>query len=110
MAAKRTVLTDTVEEITGTVKGVSELSIDREIKPIDGVLEYRVVSLMKINYGDFESHHAGGEVFGRFSADLDIDEVGSMLDEKLFSLMRPQLEAAKDFAIKDSFVRKIETG
>lgn len=110
MAAKRTVLTDTVEEIAGTVKGVSELSIDREIKPVDGVLEFRIVSLMKINYGDFESHHAGGEVFGRFEHSLDIDKVSTMLDEKLFSLMRPQLEAAKDFAIKESFVRKIETG
>lgn len=81
-----------------------------EIKPVDGKLHYKVTSLMKINYGDYEAHHAGAEVSGTYASEVDIDALAANLDEKVFSLMAPQLEAARDFSIKESFVRKVETG
>lgn len=96
MAAKRTT---PVIESTET---------KREVVPVDGKLEMTVTSQYKINYGDYEAHHAFAAVKGTFEADLDEDEIGVYLDGKLFSLMKPQIVAAKEFAIDSSFVLSME--
>lgn len=96
MAAKRT--TPVVESADTT----------REVVPVDGKLEMTVTSNYKINYGDFEAHHAFAAVKGTFEADLDEDEIGAYLDGKLFSLLKPQIVAAKEFSIDSSFVLAME--
>lgn len=64
---------------------------------------------MLINYGDYENHKAQASVKGTFSADADPDELASYMDERVFSLLAPQLAAAKDYAIDSSFVDRIPT-
>ncbi len=65
--------------------------------------------MLKVNYGDYEAHHVFAAVKGTYASEVDIDALAANLDEKVFSLMAPQLEAARDFSIKESFVRKVET-
>lgn len=84
--------------------------VTHEIKPLDGKLEYTVSSKLTINYGDYENHHVFAAVKGTYASEVDIDALAANLDEKVFSLMAPQLEAATPLSIKESFVRKIETG
>lgn len=96
MAAKRT--TPVVESVENK----------REVAPVDGKLEMTVTSQYKVNYGDYEAHHLFAAVKGTFEVDLDEDEIGEYLDGKLFSLMKPQLVAAKEFGIDTSFVLKMD--
>jgi hypothetical protein len=108
MAAKRSTV---VEETTEVPKGtVDSAEVTHEIKPVDGKLEFTVTSMFKINYGDYEAHHVFADVKGTYASEVDIDALAANLDEKVFSLMAPQLEAAAPLSIKESFVRKIETG
>ncbi|WPH58219.1 hypothetical protein SEA_LUCKYSOCKE_136 [Streptomyces phage LuckySocke] len=101
MAAKRTaVAEDTKAEVV-------EHDTIHSVHPIDGVLEYTVTSTLKVNYGDYEAHHAFAAVKGRYSPEQDIDAVAADMDERVFSLMNPQLEAALPLSIKESFVRKL---
>lgn len=96
MAAKRT--TPVVESVEN----------NREVAPVDGKLEMTVTSMYKVNYGDYEAHHLFAAVKGTFEADLDEDEIGEYLDGKLFSLMKPQLVAAKELSIEESFVLRMD--
>jgi hypothetical protein len=84
--------------------------VTHEIKPVDGKLLYKVTSLMKINYGDYEAHHAGAEISGTYASEVDVDALAADMDERVFSMLAPQLEAARDLSIRESFVRKLEIG
>lgn len=84
--------------------------VTHDIKPVDGKLEFTVTSKLTINYGDYENHHVFAAVKGTYASEVDIDALAADLDEKVFSLMAPQLEAATPLSIGTSFVRKIETG
>ncbi len=101
MAAKRSTVASDTEA------AVVENDVVHSVLPIDGVLEYTVTSTLKINYGDYENHAAFACVKGRYSPEQDIDAVAADMDERVFSLMNPQLEAALPLSIKESFVRKI---
>ncbi len=101
MAAKRTTVPETPEPVVDSTEN------SHDIKPVDGKLEYTVTSMMKINYGDYEAHHVFAAVKGTYASDVDIDALAANLDEKVFSLMNPQLEAALPLSIKESFVRKL---
>lgn len=101
MAAKRSTVAQDTEAT------VEENDVVHSIKPVDGVLEYTVTSSMKINYGDYENHGAFACVKGRYHVDSDIDAIAADMDERVFTLMNPQLEAALPLSIKESFVRKL---
>jgi hypothetical protein len=112
VAAKRTTPVDNAvhAESAGAVPTVQSSEVTHEIKPVDGKLEFTVTSLMKVNYGDYEHQVTFAAVKGTYASEVDIDALAANLDEKVFSLMAPQLEAARGFSIKESFVRKLEIG
>ncbi len=106
MAAKRST---PVEAPDGAV--LQSHDVTKEIRPLDGTLEVTVTSLIKINYGNYgEGNHAFAAVKGIFDADLDPDELGRYLDEKVFSLIAPQLEVSKSYADGKSFIHSVPTG
>jgi len=100
MAAKRTAAEPVVESA----------DVARSFLPLDGTLECTVTSQFKVNYGDYEAHHVFAAAKGTFDAQADPDKVAEYMDERVFSLMAPQIKAAQEFAIRESFVRKFETG
>ena len=112
MAAKRTSnQSDSVHGASsGTVPVVEQGDVERSFLPIDGKLECTVTSQFKINYGYYEAHHVFAAAKATFDSQADPDKIAAYLDERVFSLMNPQLEAAQDVSIKESFGRKFEQG
>lgn len=100
MAAKRTAVEPAVD--------VTE--VERSFLPLDGKLECTVSSKFNVNYGDYEKHEIFACAKGMFDSEADPDKVAEYMDERVFSLMAPQIKAAQDFAIRESFARKFETG
>lgn len=110
MAAKRSTITEQ-SEITPVVQ---EHDVTREIRPLNGTLEVTVTTLFKVNFGIKGNYGEGTQAFaavkGVFDADLDPDELGRYLDEKVFSLIAPQLEVSKTYADNKSFIHHIPIG
>ncbi len=99
---------DTVHsESSGAVPSMQQSDVTHSVVPMDGFYEYTVTSTIKVNYGNFEGVNPFAAVKARFAADVPIEDVAKDMDERAFTLLSPQLEAASVVAQKSSFVHSL---
>jgi len=77
------------------------------VTPIDGVLEVSLTTGYTVNIGDFNNKSVKGSVAGRFSTQVDIEDVAAYLNEKLYTVIQDEMLTAKALAPAQSYIHRI---